>query len=79
MKVVFVKYDGNIYSLTIGKSYTVIDKQPNLTTSSIPHTYPNRGDYVYIQNDSGYYWWYPSNSFKTIDEVRQEKLEQLGI
>lgn len=72
MKVIFIKNDefnDNIYSLTIGKLYTILDKIPDLHC-----------DYLYrVCNDSRYYWWYPSDSFKLIEEVREEKLNDLGI
>ena len=52
-------------SLTIGKWYDVGDR--NFST-------------LYdIINDNGIQWAYPKFQFKTVDELREEKLDKLGI
>jgi hypothetical protein len=63
MKVLCI--DDNKCSLTIGKWYDVGDK--NLST-------------LYdIVNDKGVDWAYPKFQFKTTDELREDKLKELGI
>lgn len=58
-------------NLTIGRTY---DSNPLASLHEL-------GSYdVYeIRNDIGQSWWYPDNLFKTVDEIREEKLIQLGI
>lgn len=64
MKVVCIDNDG--YSLTIGKTYDVIDV--------------NDGKYK-IRNDGGLIriFYYRSNLFKKLDDIRDFKLKELGI
>ena len=35
--------------------------------------------YYSIENESGQKFWYSSNRFKTLSEMREEKLNELGI
>jgi hypothetical protein len=72
MKVICINNkECGVYSLTIGKLYNVINTYSE---------YSNKNKLVYIiLNDDEYFWKYSCDLFKTIDEVRQEKLEDLGI
>lgn len=53
--------------LTVGKEYEVIDFI-NLIRSE---------DYYKIINDRGYFSYYNRNRFKTINEIRIEKLKKI--
>lgn len=35
--------------------------------------------YYSIENESGQQFWYSSNRFKTVSEMREEKLNELGL
>jgi hypothetical protein len=54
-------------SLTIGKMYKILQ------------TYNDNGIEFMIKNDYGFEHIYPESMFKTIQEFRQEKLNELGI
>lgn len=55
-------------SLTIGKTYLASNTSKHQTD-----------DFYLIKNDTGEYWWYTKYLFKLVEEVRQEKLNDLGI
>jgi hypothetical protein len=54
----------NGYWITFGEIYEVI------------HIYPN-GNYIIIINNRGYKWKYPKKYFKTLSEIRNEKINKL--
>lgn len=66
MKVVCIinKYRPFKYDLTIGRYYDVID-------------FDNLG--YKLEDDKGNVKMYPSYCFKTIEEIREDKLIKLGI
>ena len=70
MKVVCIKngMEKNADKLTIGKTYLTII----IDNSSKIKRYA-------ISNDAGVNWWYNQNLFNTIDEIREKKLNELGI
>ena len=55
------------FRLTIGKIYTSLNKQKDW----------NLG--ILIENDNGIIRYYDEEMFKSLDEVRQNKLEELGV
>lgn len=65
MKVVCLRSSG--YHLTEGKIYDV-----SLYTDSPVFSY-------YVVNDIGYSHGVEGNIFKSLDEVREQKLKELGI
>ena len=70
MNVVYISNDVSIKELTIGKTYRVL---LNACTES-------RNDVsYYIKNDNGYLISYAASRFKKVHEIRNEKLNQLGI
>ena len=54
---------GDIYLLTISKTYDVIYVDEN-------------GDYSII-DDKGFNWYYPRDWFKKLSEIRNEKIDRL--
>lgn len=68
MKVICVKEDLRDHlfseSFTIGKVYDV----------SIISSF---NDEYYLQNDMGYEGWFKASNFKTVSQIRQEKLNKL--
>jgi hypothetical protein len=68
MKVICVKEDLRDHlfaeAFTIGKVYEVL----------IISTFH---DEYYLRNDMGYEGWFRADSFKTISQIRQDKLAQL--
>ena len=67
-------YGGNGSSLKLGKLFTICDK--TIVISSIIEL-----DYLYkLISDSGeVVTWIDSSYFKTLSEIRVDKLEKLGI
>jgi hypothetical protein len=61
MTIVCINNENNEKKLTIGKSYLVIDDDV----------------YYYITNDLNYKWFYCKELFKTLFEIRNEKIDKL--
>lgn len=70
MKVVFVEWTLESFrskrKLTLGKTYDVISSDSTYTQ-------------FVIKDDDGKNGWYPKGMFRRLDELRQEKLKELGI
>ena len=62
MKVKCINNKGHLY-ITIGKTYEVVSIDAD-------------GDYIII-DDNGHDWWYQKQYFKTLSEIRNEKIERL--
>jgi hypothetical protein len=76
MKVICIdnKYTDNIKypQLIVGKEYECVEIFHNDIYDTITYK-------IKISNINNDWWFYPSNIFKTIDEIRNQKLEELGI
>ena len=71
MKAVCIKIEENQnyeFFLTVGKVYEY--------TPDVDILDPL---YFYVLDDSGKWSWYPKFQFKPIEEVREDKLKQLGL
>jgi hypothetical protein len=74
MKVVCVDvYEGGRPNkdLTLGKTYLVISTHQDPKKKAI--------QLIAIKNDKGNSTYYYKTMFRTIDEIREEKLNQLGV
>jgi hypothetical protein len=71
MKKVVCIYDYNAINITTGSCYTVVGETHIHSTKSII-------DYKII-NDIGKEGVYSAFRFRSLDEIRQEKLKELGI
>lgn len=71
MKVVCIDNDyGHVY-LTIGKIYTTLIDYNNVAVwLGLP-------DSILIKNDGDHTKFYSRDKFKTLDEIRDEKLDQI--
>lgn len=67
MKVKCVRTYGELF-LTIGKIYKVLD-EGNIGSTPV----------YYLKKDNGFRDWLAQSSFITIEQLREEKLKQLGI
>ena len=55
--------------ITVGKTYNL---------KQIGDSYYFDGSYL-VSTNNGDYHWFPSNNFKLISEIREEKLTKLGL
>ena len=65
--------------LCINNAEIISGSIPLLTTGKIYEVIKINGGQYYIEDNSGAKRWYNDFRFKDIAEIRQEKLEQLGI
>ena len=70
--VVCVRTEGVEHALTKGRSYTV-EGTKGISGISRKETY------IVIENDNGNKIEYLKERFKTLEEIREEKLKELGL
>lgn len=65
--------------LCINNAEIISGSIPLLTTGKVYEVIKINGSQYYIEDNSGERRWYNDFRFKDIAEIRQEKLEKLGI